>query len=202
MYSCKCAVISACLMAISLGKASADDAQTERVFPAYLDWGGDFSQVESRDGSIINEYIAQTESVNLDGARLIVSMMPRFSCEPMISTIVSDPDIIERVSVIDLKMIVDDEIFDFPSIVDWEKALRRFSLNSEQARHERLRQAIDIASWATFEWSVNNVVDSGTSEQNERPDRGTFDFSLLGSRRTVQEMQDMCLSHTPIPYEN
>ncbi|MFK8076263.1 MAG: hypothetical protein AB8B84_06735 [Granulosicoccus sp.] len=202
MYSCKCAVLTTCLVVISLGKVSADDSQTRGDFPAYLDWGGSLSQVESQDGSTINEYIAQTESVNVDGARLIISMMPRFSCEPMISTIVSDPDIIERVSVVDLKMTVDDETFDFPSIVDWEKSLRRISLNAEPTRHELFRQALDLASWATFEWSVNNVVDSGISEQSERPDRGTFDFSLLGSRRTVQEMQEVCLAHAPVPYDN
>lgn len=202
MYSCRGVLVSACLILISLGESFADDTQPGEGYPAHLDWSGDFAQVETRDGSILNEYVAQTGSVNMEGARLIVSMMPRFSCEPMISTVVPDPNITERASVIDLKMTVDEESFEFPSIVDWEKALRRFSLNSEQERHERLRQALDYASWATFEWSVNNVVDSDSTSTSDKPNQGTFDFSLLGSRKTVQDMQDMCLMHSPIPYEN
>ena len=202
MYSRKCAMLGASLVVIAVGNSFAEEAQVDELLASHLDWTGSFSQVETRDGSLLNEYIAQTDSTQDGEARLIVSMMPRFSCVPMISTVVSDPQITDRVSDINLQITVDEETFDFPSVVDWEKALRRFSLNSEQARHERLRQALDEANQATFEWSINPGSDSGTEAENDLPRSGEFDFSLLGSRKTVQDMQDLCTQHTPIPFNN
>ena len=202
MYSRKCAMLGASLIMIAIGDSLAEDAHINDTLASHLDWTGSFSQVETRDGSLLNEYVAQTKSAEDVQVRLIVSMMPRFSCAPIISTVVSDPEITGRVSDIDLQITVDEETFDFPSVVDWENVLRRFSLNSEQARHERLRQALDEANRATFEWSINPDSDSGTESENDLPQSGEFNFSLLGSRKTVQDMQDLCVQHTPIPYNN
>jgi len=84
---------------------------------------------------------------------MIVSMLPRFSCEPVVSVLVANTVFGNDPEAVVLTMAVDNVVTPYPPLVD------------------------------------------AASE-------GSFDFSLLGSRKTIKDMEALCLKHVPIPYSN
>ncbi len=51
----------------------------------YVKWSGALDQATLADTSILNEYVAQTYSENVNGASIQLAFVPRFNCSPVFS---------------------------------------------------------------------------------------------------------------------
>jgi len=186
-------------------------ANTKPVQQAqFINWTGRLQQSIVKDGSVLTQYQGMTEAQNRPGMVLSVSFSPRFSCTPVISLQVPDGGVelgsasstistaAEPLSdvamdlaafpemrdddVLDLR--VDGSSVDFPLIVDANDSLNWYFNGNARAR-ETLKLQLDIGDVATVA-----VAD----------DRKIV-FSLLGSRKSLDELQSMCREHEPIPFE-
>lgn len=205
MHSRCCALLSACISIVAVGKLCAETTSVENTLAAHQDWTGHVNQSVTRDGSVLNEYIAQTTSVNMEGAVLSVSMIPRFTCVPVSSIAANDSMMVSRAADLKLALVADNQTMEYPSILDGDEQGVRFTLNSPRIDQEKLRSILDTALWATFKWSVATDVprlSSTTSTDAPLEASGEVDFSLLGSQKTVEVMESLCRSHTPIPLTN
>ncbi|MFT4726427.1 MAG: hypothetical protein ACI9UN_000922 [Granulosicoccus sp.] len=205
MHSRCCAVLSACISIVAVGELFAQTTSSEILLAVHQDWTGYVTQSVTRDGSVLSEYSAQTTSVNMEGAVFSVSMIPRFTCVPVSSIAVKDSTIVSRAADVELTVVVDSQTMDYPSILDIDGPVALFSSSFSVSNQEKLRSNLDLASWATFMWSVDTGVprlSTTTPEDSPIEVGGNIDFSLLGSRRTIEAMEEMCRSHTPIPLTN
>jgi hypothetical protein len=202
MYSRCCAVLSACISIVAVGELFAETTSSEILLAAHQDWTGHVTQSVTRDGSSLSEYSAQTTSVNREGAVFSVSMIPRFTCLPVSRIAVKDSMIVSRAADVELTLIVDSQTMDYPSILDVDGPVALFTSSFTVSTQKKLRSNLDLASWATFAWSVDTGVPRlSTTASEEAPTEvgGNIDFSLLGSQRTIEAMEEMCRSHTPTP---
>ena len=205
MYSRCCALLGACISIIAVGESFAKTTSSEIELAAHLDWTGHVNQTLTRDGSVLNEFIAQTISVNVDDAVLSLSMIPRFACVPIASIHVKDPALVAQAR--EVGFVVDNQVVDYPFIPDTEGENGRFTLSSVEKDQKKLRVILDIATKAVFTWAVvSDVPQLSNESSNDKNSLGAaseavdqFDFSLLGSQRTLEAMEDMCRMHTPIP---
>jgi hypothetical protein len=205
MHSRCCALFSACILTVAVGVLSAETTSSEILLADHQDWTGHVNQSVIRDGSVLTEYIAQTTSVNMEGAVLLVFMIPRFSCVPVASILVNDAMIASRAADVDFIVVMDNQTIDFPFIPDRDGSDARFTLSSVGSDQKKIRSILDLASWATFNWSVDSDVPklSGSSSGDSPVEAsGNIDFSLLGSQKTVEAMEEMCRSHASIPLTN
>jgi len=205
MYSRCCALIGACISIVAFGHSSAETSSSTTLMVSHHAWGGHAKKSATRDGSVLNEFIAQTDSVNSPGAVLLVSMIPRFGCVPVISIMSDEAEITARAAVVEFSAVLDAESMDFPTILDRDGTNAQFTLSSSRSEQNKLRHRMDWASWASFEWNVNSDVPQLSNESPADESlavSGSIDFSLLGSRKTLQSMEEMCRSHKPIPLTN
>jgi hypothetical protein len=205
MYSRCCALFSACILIVAFGGVYAQTTSSEILLAAHQDWIGHANQSVTRDGSVLNEYIAQSSSVNMEGALLLISMIPRFTCVPVVSIAINDSTIMSRAADVEWVAAVDEQTVDYPFILDTDGPQAQFTLSSPGADQIKLRSVLDLASWVIFKWSVDSVtpqLSDTTPTDMSLEASGNIDFSLLGSRRTLNAMEEMCRSHTPIPLTN
>jgi len=173
----------------------------------FLDWSGHQHQLMVNDGSILTKYQGVTEASNRSGMLLTISFSPRFSCTPVIAFQMSDngvelasasefspvgtdigkdtgelPDLGDN-DLLDLR--VDGAKVNFPLIVDFDDEASWF-FNGNGRERETLRMQLDLGEQATVAIAEDrNVV-----------------FSLLGSRKTLETLEELCQRHDPIPLDN
>ena len=205
MYSRCCALFSACISLVAFGHSSAESSIPESLMVTHHDWIGHVNQSVTRDSSVLSEYIAQTSSVNHVGAVLALTMSPRFSCSPVLRISIDDATIVSRAADVEFSAVLDSRAVDFPIILDRVGSNALFTLSSADVDQIKLRSVVDLASWATFKWSLSpdaprlsNVASVDTAPATS----GEIDFSLLGSEKTLRAMEKMCKSHKPIPLAN
>lgn len=206
MYSLCCAALSALSLLVLCPAAMADSGGDEPETMAFLRWTGSMHQNTLSDGSILSEYVAQTESDDIRSATLQVAFVPRFGCTPLISFRFSSADLIAKASPSDFLLSIDAQTMPFPILIDEEGDDQvRLSLNADSVGQKRIRQILDNSTEATLAWpSTDEELPVGTHSphSSRQANTGAVNFSLLGSRRTVQAMEAQCQAHAPIPYEN
>ena len=190
---------------IATTESFAETAASDIPLPAHHDWAGHTERSETKDGSVLNEYIAQTISPNMVGAVLSVSMIPRFSCTPVTTISVNDTTITSTAAYVKFTVLVDDQLVDYPTILDRVGPRALFSLSSVKNDQQKLRSLLDPASWVTYKWSLEPdapQLSTDATNGSSAQEGGNVDFSLLGSRRTIDEMEEMCRSHIPLPFND
>jgi len=203
MYSLWGAIIGACLSLSPVGFVSAGEIPSGKERASYQDWAGHVVQITTRNGSTLSEYRAQTSSVNAPGTFMIVSMLPRFSCEPVVSVLVANTVFGNDPEAVVLTMAVDNVVTPYPPLVDKYESFSQLTLNGSQQRHAELRTIVDNAAWVHFDWMINSpALSNAEADSKVAASEGSFDFSLLGSRKTIKDMEALCLKHVPIPYSN
>ncbi len=203
MFSRWGAIYGACLSLSLVGVSTAGDIPPGQQRASSQDWAGHIIQLTTRNGSTLSEYRAQTNSVNAPDTFMVVSMLPRFSCEPTVSIVVANTVFGNDPEAVALTMVIDEVASDYPPLVDKSESYSQLTMNGNQESHQQLRAVIDDASWAQFEWRINSpALSNADAGSKVAASDGTFDFSLLGSRKTIKEMEELCLNHTPIPYSN
>lgn len=205
MYSRCCALISACISIVAVGELFAETASSEIQLAAHIDWTGRASHSVTRDGTLLNEYIAHTQSVYPEGAVLSVTMIPRFSCAPIASITVNDTSVTTKAMKIQFVVNVDGQTVEYPTIVDRDGVNVRFTLSSVEQAQDTFRDMLDVSSSAAFTWFIESDAPKlSNDDSNFTPleASGNFDFSLLGSKRTVEVMEQLCRQHKPIPLVN
>lgn len=201
MYSHSRAAISVVLLSLasSIVASTSNNAETT----SFQDWSGSFIQTAVSDGSLLNEYVAHTFSGNTQGAILSIAFAPRFSCTPMISVQFSQPSPLGKTEELKWILEIDSRDVSFPSLFDSDDTTIRFSLNGGNGIHQELRETLDAGSRASFVTAVIDAVPE-TSDSVVATST-TIDpvyFSLIGSKMTVQALEEQCKAHLPIPYEN
>ena len=201
MYSRCCALFSACISLVAFGHSSAETSPPETLMVSHLVWMGYVNQLVTRDSSVLSEYIAQTSSVNNEGAVLSISMTPRFSCTPLVRIAIDEDTIVSRAADVEFSVELDSRTIDFPVILGRVGSDARFTLSSAGIDQKKMRTAIDLASWATFKWALNPdapQLSNAVSVDTTPVTIGEIGFSLLGSQKTLRAMEEMCRFHTPI----
>jgi hypothetical protein len=172
-------------------------------------WVGHANQTVIRDGSTLNEFVARTSSVSAESAEsavLSVSMIPRFSCTPIVSVEISYSTIAATASDLAMTIVLDGQTMNYPAIQDGNGKDVLFTFNSASSEQKKLISTMDVASWATFYWSTKLAApalsNSSSNAATLAEFNGKIDFSLLGSQKTVSAMEEMCRLHLPLPLKN
>jgi len=155
------------------------------------DWRGHEQHETLRDGSVLTEYSAGTEALRDGQAYLRVGFIPRFGCSPLVTLVTTLRVGTEerRARSLDDFAAVDFEIdgppIDFPILVDDDSSQVTIYYNGNLQRRIALRLHIDVGDQATV-----------TMQNGEE-----LAFSLLGSRESLETVQELCREHTPVPIE-
>jgi len=204
MYPRWSAFFGACLSTLVGGLCLADEMSEDRQLEASHNWVGGLTQQKTRNGSTLSEYRSQTSSVNSPNTFLVISMWPRFSCDPVVSIEVANTVFGNDPNAVSLSVTIGGQSeVPFPVLIDRSESGALLTLREGQSAHNALRSLMDTESWVHFDWMVDapalsNVGDGIVAS----PSQGQFDFSLLGSRVTVLNMERRCQNHVPIPYSN
>lgn len=197
MRFCRSVMLGGILALAPLCYSAASEGGSKLAETAYQDWVGMLYEISLPDTSILNEYVAQTFSGSTAGASLQVAFMPRFNCNPVISLMFKElqglPGNIEG-QVIELK--IDGEKIDLPTIVDEKDSMRRYSFNADEAAQQALRQMLDISNRLTVTW----VQESDKAEASETAENSAVAFSLLGSQKSMHQVEINCRRHKPVPF--
>lgn len=160
-------------------------------------WSGALDAETLADNSILNEYLAQTFSENVEGASVQISFIPRFNCSPIFSVLLSADSAAAISDDQVVRLAIDDVDMEFPVLVDQSERTHQYSYDASRDEQQTLRARLDRASRVSVSW-VSPEESAG--QQAEVPDAFTATFSLRGSRLSVQAVEESCKAHEPIPY--
>lgn len=212
MYSRCCAAFGAVFMmsTVFVSQAAATDHGSAAV--TFQDWRGSLEQTTLPDGSVLNEYVASTQSGSTAGATLTLSFVPRFGCSPVFSVVLPAELADEADRDANMTLVLDQLSQDFPVLVDSGNSEVRLSLNAESDTQRSVRKQLDEASRASVSWQTREPPLGGAADTGNVAgvvaDAGPTDqpfpvsFSLLGSKMTSEAVEKRCIGHEPIPYDN
>ena len=163
----------------------------------YVKWSGALDQATLADTSILNEYVAQTYSENVNGASIQLAFVPRFNCSPVFSVRLSAAAAAAINDDLAITLTVDNVDMEFPAIIDRSELSREYSYDANRDDQQILRALLDVSSRASMSWAP---AAENTSQGADATDPITVTFSLLGSQMSVQAVEALCKAHEPISY--
>ena len=137
---------------------------------------------------MLNEYTAFTTSTDTADVALRVAFLPRFDCASAIGirfagAMASIPEAFFEDGDV-LTLTIDGAGLEWPLLVDGGATETTLWLDGELARRDAVRRRVDAGSRASL--TLPNTI--------------SISFSLLGSRRSIAEVESACLSHEPLPW--
>ena len=163
----------------------------------YVKWSGALDQATLADTSILNEYVAQTYSENVNGASIQLAFVPRFNCSPVFSVRLSAAAAAAINDDLAITLTVDNVDMEFPAIIDRSELSREYSYDANRDDQQILRALLDVSSRASMSWVP---AAENTSQGADAADPISVRFSLLGSQMSAQAVEVLCNAHEPIPY--
>ena len=163
----------------------------------YVKWSGALDQATLPDSSILNEYVAQTYSEDVNGASVQIAFVPRFNCTPIFSVRLSAEAAAQINDDLAISLTVDNVVMEFPAIVDRSESSREYSYDADRVEQEKLRALLDVASRLSMSWLP---AAGNTSQDADVTDPATITFSLLGSKMSTDAVEALCKAHEAIPY--
>lgn len=162
----------------------------------YVKWSGALDQATLADGSILNEYVAQTYSENIIGASVQFAFIPRFDCSPIFSVRLSAAAAKAISDDLSITLTIDGVDMKFPAIIDRAGPSREYSYDAGKEEQQRLRALIDVSSIVSMNWApMAEDIDEGAATA----DPISIPFSLLGSQMSAQAVEAQCKAHEPVP---
>lgn len=150
-------------------------------------WSGVLESRSLEDGSVLNEYVAWTNSPDERSVMLSIGFVPRFDCSPLISIriagAVAGPALADGDR---LTLEIDGEPLELELLVDADGTATTFWIDATAESRERLRRRLDKGSRARL----------------GLPGDRSIEFSLLGSSRSTAATEIACRLHEPLPYED
>lgn len=195
------------LVFASTAQAAEPGSQQSQPLPGsvHQDWSGILLQTTLPDRSVLNEYTARTYSGSTPGASLQVSFAPRFDCTAMVSVVVAaDVGQLGEEQFSDeqsrIVMQIDSDTMDVPTLTDREERQSRYSYDADSASQQLLRTVLDTASRVEVELPSVRSVSPDADAADPPPVKVLF--SLLGSRMTIQSVENRCRIHEPLPFSD
>ena len=159
------------------------------------DWLSYDNRIDLKDGSELYQYVAEVipqieasettlNTQNLPKIRF--SFIPRFNCAPVISVVVSPTDKSQESkdrlidSMGELKFWVDGSLVSYPSLTEGTGDKLAAHYDTELQRRNTFRILIEVGSKAIVE------IDG----------YGSYNYSLIGSKRAISRSLSRCRSHT------
>ena len=170
-------------------------ASTEQQSEAYSlkDWFGFTTKKLLKDDTELYRYIAQVASQNNDAHSALIrfTFVPRFNCTPLIAVMGVIPetaDGLARAEVVrafsEIEVAVDGTEIEFPAMVESEGQLVYSYYNATLERRSTFRILVERGT----ELILRKPVDGSDSID--------IQFSLLGSKRAIQQAVSRCRNHT------
>ena len=163
----------------------------------YVKWSGALDEVTLPDKSVLNEYLAQTFSENVEGASVQIAFIPRLNCSPIFSVLLSADSAVAISDDLSVKLTIDNVDMEFPALVDQTDRTRHYSYNAGRDDQQILRALLDRSSRVSMSWVP---AEENTGQDAEVTDPFTVRFSLLGSQMSTQAVEELCKAHEPVPY--
>ena len=177
------------------------DAQTNQV--NLKDWASYDKATSMSDGTELHQYVAEANPIIAQGQPVVISLsddkseklkppvirlsfIPRFGCTPIISIVTKllSPDtdeVRERMNDLleSIEFSVDGTTVSFPTLVEHDAGVFAAHYDTEQRKRNTFRILIEV----------------GESARIKLGDLGEFNYSLSGSKRTINRSMARCESH-------
>ncbi len=147
-----------------------------------IGWRVEYSSVVLGDGSHLNEYRALANDTFSGNAQLVVAFYPRFNCAPN-ATLQFPDGVVDNIPADDslLNVVVGSEHVVWPVTMDSIDGVVMLSNASDSANQQALWELLDESSRASV------LLDVEVKLQ----------FSLLGSRASIADAHERCMTHQP-----
>jgi len=174
---CRSGLYALMIAGVSLSVATAASPSGEGV------WESRIQRTQLDDESLLNEYIAEAPSYTDDGARIRTTFIPRFSCAPLTSIVISSDSPLALAlgpeEEAELDFFVDGTPIPFPALID------RTDTEVEVHFHGALERRIQLRL----------LIDKGDRAAISAESETSVEFSLIGSTVSHNVAKKNCREH-------